>query len=80
MIDLPQMKTRMARLEELERGLAKEVGIWQGRDSLLLPVERRQYLNAIQTAIAGLDDARDLLNKAVARLEQVRRQRNDERK
>ncbi len=79
MIDLPQRKARVARLEELERGLAKEVGVWQAREGPLLSLERRQYLNAIQSAIAGLDDARDVLTKAVARLEMTRRQRGDDR-
>jgi hypothetical protein len=47
--------------------------LWKAQGGPLLPVEKRKYLNAIQGAIAGLDDARDVLTQAVKRLGQIRR-------
>jgi hypothetical protein len=42
---------------------------WKGRESPLLPQERSEYLNGMQDAIAGFDDARHALAVAAERLE-----------
>ena len=42
---------------------------WKGRESPLLPVERKLYLDAVLNAQAGLDAARVALAGVVKRLE-----------
>ena len=69
MIDLPQLKARIARRDELERGLVAEAAKCKGAKSLLPPGEREQYLESIQAAAAGLYDARATPEAAVQRLE-----------
>ena len=69
-MQLPQIKARLARIEELEKGLAREVGVWQAQEAPLSELERKRYLDAIQNAVAGLDDARATLAAVVKRLEQ----------
>ena len=51
--------------EELRQDLAKEVTARQGREGPLLPSERRQCLDALQEALAGLEEARVVLASAV---------------
>jgi hypothetical protein len=46
------------RIAWLDRGLAKEVGLQRGAEDVLLFRERRQYLAAVQDALAGADAAR----------------------
>jgi hypothetical protein len=70
MFGLRQIKARIARLQELENGLAAELDAWNGRDSPLLPVEWVQYRDGIQSAIAGLFEAREVLEEAVRRLDE----------
>ncbi len=60
-IRLPQIKTRIVRLREVALALCREVNRWKGQDGPLTPVERRRYLNGMQKAVAGLDDARHAL-------------------
>ena len=60
-LDLADIKARIARLDQLARGLAKEVGLQRGADDVLLFRERRQYLQAIQDALAGAEAARVVL-------------------
>jgi hypothetical protein len=57
------------RLEDLARGLAKEVVLWKAANDPLLYVERKGYLTAIQDALAGVEAARVVLAKARQRLE-----------
>ena len=64
MIQLPHIKIRIRRLKELTQGLAKEVTKWKGRESPLLPAERRRHVNAMTSALAGLDAARAALAAA----------------
>jgi hypothetical protein len=52
---LRDLTTRVRRLEELSRGLAKEVVFWKECDDPLLYRERRAYLGAIQDALAGVN-------------------------
>ena len=42
-------KARIARLDELARGLAAEVGQQKGAEDVLLFRERRQYLRPVRT-------------------------------
>jgi hypothetical protein len=60
---------RVARLERLSMGLAKEVMLQRGSTDFLLYRERKQYLGAIQDALAGVEAARVTLAGAVRRLE-----------
>jgi hypothetical protein len=60
-LTVADLKGRIARLEKLARGLAKEVGLQRGAEDVLLSRERRQYLRAIQEALAGAEAARVVL-------------------
>jgi hypothetical protein len=60
---------RIALLDRLARGLAKEAGLWRGDNDPLLFAERRMYLRAIQDALAGADSARVVLARVVNRVE-----------
>jgi hypothetical protein len=63
------LQGRVRRLDQLARGLAKEVTLWKAGDAPLLYLERRAYLNAIQDALAGVEAARVVLARARQRLE-----------
>jgi hypothetical protein len=70
MFTLQNMRARVRRLEQFAREVAAEVElIRDAEQTLLLPGERRQYLNAIQDVIAGAEAARVVMQKAVRRLE-----------
>jgi hypothetical protein len=62
-------KARIARLERLERGFAREVALQRGAEDQRLFRERKQHLGAIQDALAGAEAARVVLAKVVKRLE-----------
>jgi hypothetical protein len=68
-LELADIKARVARLDELARGLAREVALRRGAKDVLLFRERRQYLQAIQEALAGADAARVVLEGVVRRME-----------
>jgi len=68
-MSVTEIKARIERLLRLARGLAKEVGLWRGKESLLLSRERKMYLEAIQDALVGVDEAGVVLTKGVRRLE-----------
>jgi hypothetical protein len=59
---------RVRRLEELTRGLAKEVALWKEGNDPLLYLERKSYLNAIQDALAGVEAARVVMARAAQRM------------
>ena len=69
MLQLPHIKARIVRLEELARGLAKEATAWKSGEDPLLYLERKQYVNALLNALAGLEEARVVLAGVVGRLE-----------
>ena len=69
-MNLADLKARECRLDELARGLAKEVTLWKACNDPLLYLERKAYLNAIQDALKGVETARVLLAKVCQRLEQ----------
>jgi hypothetical protein len=66
---LTDLKARIRRLDELARGLSREVVLWKSGNDPLLYAERKTYLNAIQDALAGAEAARVVLAKARQRLE-----------
>ncbi len=68
MITLADLAARVRRLEQLTRGLAKEVILWKKCDDPLLFLERKTYLEAMQNGLANLDDARVVLAQARQRL------------
>jgi hypothetical protein len=68
---LPDLEARVRRLDELARGLAKEVTLWKAGNDPLLYLERKAYLGAIQDALAGVEAARVVLARARQRLEVV---------
>jgi hypothetical protein len=68
-MNLTDLQARVRRLEQLARGLAKEVTLWKACDDPLLYLERKAYLGAIQDALAGVEEARVTLAKARQRLE-----------
>jgi hypothetical protein len=63
------LKGRIARLGRLERGFAREIGLQREAEDQLLFRERKQYLTAIQDALAGAEAARVVLAGVVKRLE-----------
>ena len=62
------LEARVRRLEQLTRGLAKEVLRWKEGNDPLLFLERKAYLEALQAGLAGLDQARAVLAEARRRL------------
>jgi hypothetical protein len=72
-IGVKDLTARIERLDRLSRGLAREVLRWKEGDDPLLYVERREYLSAIQDALAGVEAARVALVRVRQRLEQPRR-------
>jgi hypothetical protein len=69
-LTLADIKARIARLDRLVRGLARDVAMQRDDpEDVLLFGERKQYLSAIQTALTGADDARAVLTKVVQRME-----------
>ena len=69
MIGVEDVLARVCRLDELARGLAKEVALWKEGNDPLLYLERKSYLNGIQDALAGVESARVVLARARLRLE-----------
>jgi hypothetical protein len=67
-ITVADLAARVRRLDELTRGLAKEVVLWKENDDPLLFVERRAYLKAIGDALAGVESARVILAQARQRI------------
>jgi len=64
-------QTTNSRLRELVAELIQDVLIAKTAETPLLEGERRAYLNAIQDAIAGLDQAWVVLAKAIGRIEEL---------
>jgi hypothetical protein len=68
-MQLTDIRRRVKRLEQLAKGLAKEVSTIREADDPLLYRERKQYLTSIQDAIVGVDAARVILARVVQRME-----------
>lgn len=67
-MNVTDLEARVRRLDQLARGLAREVSLWRECNDPLLYLERKAYLNAIQDALAGVEEARVVLAKARQRL------------
>ena len=68
-MNLSDLRARVARLDQLARGLAKEVTLWKSCNDPLLYVERKAYLGGIQDGLVGIEAARVALAKAMQRLD-----------
>jgi len=68
-MNLVDLKARVARFGALAKGLAKESGLWQHEEALLLFAERKLYLNAVMDALAGVEQARVVLIQVIQRTE-----------
>jgi hypothetical protein len=70
MPQLRDLQARITRLQELTRVLAEEVHPQKrAGEAVLGGWERWAYLRAVEDALAGVDEARNLLAGAVQRLE-----------
>lgn len=69
MFGVADVAKRVRRLEELARGMAREVSVWKEGNDPLLYLERKAYLDALQDALAGLETARVVMARARQRLE-----------
>ena len=68
-MNLNDLESRVNRLDQLCRGLAKEEILWKECNDPLLYRERQDYLAAIRAALSGVEGARVTLAKARQRLE-----------
>jgi hypothetical protein len=59
---------RVRRLDQLSRGLAKEIQLVEKADDPMLYVERMEYLAAIRQARASVENALMVLAKAKQRI------------
>jgi hypothetical protein len=59
---------RVRRLDQLSRGLMKEISQVAKADDPLLHVERCEYLTAMRQALSGIEGARVTLARARQRL------------
>ena len=75
MFTIDDLNRRVARLEALAKGLAKEVHQVREAEGPLLYLERRKYLCAIQDALFGVESARVVLVQVLARMKQEEAER-----
>ena len=68
-MDVSGIRARHASLDQLSRGLAKEVVVIRDGEDPLLYLERKAYLNALQDALSAVESARVVLAGALHRLE-----------
>ena len=59
---------RVKRLDQLSRGLAKEIQLVEKADDPMLYVERREYLTAMRKVQEGVENALGILAKAKRRI------------
>jgi hypothetical protein len=78
-MNLSDLQARVRRLDQLARGLAKEVTLWKSCNDPLLYLERKAYLDSIQDTLAGAEAARVILAKVVQRLEKEPQMNADKR-
>jgi hypothetical protein len=67
-LELPDIKARIERLDQLAHGLGKEIGLQKGAEDVLLFRERMQYLAGIQDTLAGAEAAPVVLDGVVKRM------------
>jgi hypothetical protein len=68
-LTLADIKGRVARLERLALGLAREASRQRGAVDVLLYRERKAYLTAVRAALAGAEAALVVLARAARRIE-----------
>jgi len=73
-MNLTAMRARVLRLRDLAHGMGQEAALWQAQERSLLPLERKQYLEAVYDGIAASLAAAAILETALARLEKVARE------
>lgn len=73
MLDVEDVRKRVARLEELALGLAKERALIREAKDDLLYLERKAYLNATGDALAGVEAARVVLARVLLRIGEGKR-------
>lgn len=76
MLTLADIIARIGRLDELARGMAREVQVWKESGDPLLFAERTAYLKAIQDALAAIEDARTILAQVRQRIDALREETN----
>jgi hypothetical protein len=69
MLTIHDIRARERRLGELSRGLMKERVIIREAEDPFLYLERLAYLHALGDALAGVETARVVLAKALARID-----------
>ncbi len=69
---LEQIAARVERLDELARGLAKELVQVRQADDPLLYAKRRGYLDALGRVLGGAEEARVVLARTQQRIEEGR--------
>ena len=68
-MNLNDLESRVQRLDQLSRGLAKEILLWKACNEPLLYRERQDYLKAVRQALSRVERARVVLVKGKQRLE-----------
>ena len=68
MLRIEDGRARVRRLDDLGRGLAKEVVLVRKGEDPLLYLERRAYFSAVRDALAGVEAARVVLARACQRI------------
>ena len=68
MFGVKDIEARVRRLDELAKGLAREVVLWRAGNDPLLYLERRAYVNALQDALEASEKARIVLSQALDRV------------
>jgi hypothetical protein len=67
-VTLKQIAACVERLDQLSRGLAREISIVREANDPMLYLERNAYLAAMGDALQGIESARVVLAKACQRL------------
>ena len=70
MFKASDLRARIRRLDELTRGLMKEIVTVEDAQDPLLYLERQAYLAALREAVSGLETARVTLARALQRLQE----------
>jgi hypothetical protein len=63
-VTLNQIGARVERLDQLSRGLAREISLIREANDPMLYLERKAYLAALGDALEGIENARIVLAKA----------------
>jgi hypothetical protein len=70
MLHLKDLRARIARLEQLSRGLSLEEMHWRKADAPVLSAERDAYRAALHRAVHAVEEARLVLVRACQRVEE----------